>query len=63
MKTLDEAGAFNLNGNNGAETDFLAWSSNGGRRVVNVSEGSNVTDVRIELVSWASSGEMSTGDL
>ena len=42
--------------------DFLAWSSNGGRRlgVVKVSEGSNVG---IELVAWASSAEMSTDDL
>jgi hypothetical protein len=46
---------------NGAETDFLDWSSNGGRRAVDVvSEGRNVG---IELVAWASSAEMSTKDL
>ena len=46
----------------GAEMDFLARSSNGGRRVVKVydSEGSNVG---IELVAWVSSAEMSTDDL
>ena len=49
-------GAFN---GNGAQMDFLARSSNGGRRVVKVSEGSNV---EIELVVWASSAEMSTDD-
>lgn len=43
-----------------ADMDFLAWSSNGGRRVVDVSAGSNV---EIELAAWASSAEMSTGDL
>jgi hypothetical protein len=57
---IDEAGAFNGNTGNGAEMDFLAWSSNGGRRVVKVSEGSNAG---IELVAWASSAEMSTDDL
>ena len=45
---------------NGAEMDFLASSSNGGRRVVEVPEGSNVG---IELIEWASSAEMSTDDL
>ena len=45
----------------GAEMDFLAWSSNGGRRAVKVSEGSNVG--LVATVVWASSAEMSTDDL
>jgi hypothetical protein len=48
----------------GAEMDFLARSSNGGRRVVKVfdSEGSNV-GIELVLVGWVSSAEMSTDDL
>lgn len=40
--------------------DFFVWSSNGGRRVDKVVEGS---DVEFELVAWSSStAEMITDD-
>ena len=54
---VDKAWAFN---GFGAEMDFFVWSSNGGRRVDKVVEGS---DVEFELVAWSSStAEMITND-
>ena len=47
---------------NGAEIDFLAWSSNGGRRL-EVSEGSIVGIKPVASLTWASSAKISTDDL